>query len=252
MIDVSLALPEVEGWRWQFMVVTTRYDPCDELDVTADALRARARGLVKAIRRVWQEVLKTDGAGLFRTIECGASGMVHANLLYYGPPVDPWDVAREARVAFKPCGHVYLRPIDGGGQDAINLPERVSGVARYMAKSIEGSRYAFNEDWLAGSWIVRTMDPHLAARWEIACFRRVRVSEKYGSFRGVQRKPLEEVVEEHNAERVCPCCGQVGGWKYKLRWTQEWLLECHDRGKAGMRRSPWRPRWLRGQEPPGG
>jgi len=252
MVDVALALPEIEGWRWQLFVVTTRYDPTSEGDVEAAALRSRGRGLVKAIRHVWKTVLKVEGAGLFRTIECGNSGMVHANLLYYGPPVDSLDVTREAQRAFKPCGHVYSKPVDGGGQDAINLPERVSSVARYMAKSIEGSRFAFNEDWLAGSWIVRTMDPHLAARWEVACFKRVRVSEKYGSFRGVKRRELEEVVEADNSERVCPCCGEVGGWSYTLKWTQEWLLSCHDKGKAGMRRSPWKPRWFRGQQPPGG
>ena len=247
-----MELPEVEGWRWQFFVLTTRYNPCDEEEVTWSALRSRARGLAGAVRRVWREVLKTAGAGLYRTIECGNSGMVHANLLYYGPLVDSWDVARVAQMSFRRCGHVYGRSVDGGEQDAISLPERVSAVARYMAKSIEGSKFAFNEDWLAGSWIVRTMDPHLAARWEIACFKRVRVSEKYGSFRGVRRKPLKEVVEKRNLDEVCPCCGQRGKWHYVLKWTQQWLLECHDRGVPGLRRSPWRPRWIRGQRPPGG
>jgi len=252
MVDVAKELPEEEGWRWQFFVLTSKYDPSNEEEVTAEALRSRARGMGRAVQAIWKEVLKVDGAGLFRTIECGKSGMVHANLLYYGPMVDHWDITRVGQRTFSRCGHVYGRPVDGGGQDAINLPERISAVARYMAKSIDGSRFAFNEDWLAGSWIVRTMDPHLAARWEIACFKKVRVSEKYGSFRGVKRRPLEKIVEEDNSEKVCPCCGQKGKWHYVLKWTQEWLLACHDKGKAGMRRSSWKPRWLRDRDPPGG
>lgn len=268
------AIPR-EGWGWHFLTFTTRYNPCELADLTWEALRVRARGVSRSIKAVWDDFLKVDGAGLVRAVEISSRGHVHGHVLYYGPSLADEDVEEGssvadlvaqgvtnigklhctkmeavARKAFRGAGSIHSKPLSDSSTEAVVTADRVAAAAQYMAKSQKASRYAFDEDWLSGQWSVMTIDPILAARWEIACYK-VRLIEKYGFLRGLEHhesKPVAEVYHDGNVP--CKQCGEIGKWETRFVHTESYVNDCHWAGEAGMKRSTWKPRWMRKGKPP--
>lgn len=263
-----------DGWAWHFMTFTTRYNPYDEADLTWQALRGRARGIGRSIKAVWNELLKVEGAGLVKTVEISNHGHVHAHVLYYGPSLADETTGGEtselvaeavsnigkvtrarmeaiARGAFRGAGYIYSKPLADTSTEAVITEDRVAAMAQYMAKGIKASRYAFNEDWLSGQWSVMTIDPRLAARWEIACYKKIRLTERYGFLRGLEHAESTPTAEVYNdGQKPCEHCGEIGKWETRFVQTEPYVNDCHWKGKAGMRRSTWVPRWLRKKKKP--
>lgn len=233
-------IPEVEGYEWQFVVLTTRYNPRDPQDVSREALRSRAMLARRMGRRAWEKVLKARGAGMFRVVECSPRGAVHTNLVYYGPPVDK-DQLEATLAAFDPrCGSINAQPIRARGK---RLPKKgqVARTARYAAKGMEKGSF-WDEDWLSGGKWGKTIAPELAARWELAVTR-LQLTQKYGVLRSLDFRASDYSYEpENDSEIVCESCGAVGEWKSSARNTVEWILYCHDRNKPALRGSKWHRR----------
>ncbi len=252
-------VPRVEGYAWRFITVTSKYDPTDEADCTVDALRTRALACQTAGRAIAAKlVARNPGSGMLRTIECGKRGMVHLNLVYYGPPVRSEDVAKLAKKGGECMGHAFVLDIAKGGKVGTRTPEERSEepddrgskaglkrVARYVSKGLahEDGHRVFSEDWQTGDHGVRTVDPELAARWEIATYR-MQLSQRYGALRGIE---LDEHAEKSgpdhtdDSEIACECCGEVGAYRTIHRNAVAFLERCHAVGRAGLHRTS--PNW---------
>ena len=229
-------LPLVKGYRWQFLTLTTRYDPKRAEDVQWRALRDRARGILHAARRVWSKgdgkadfTLKQPGAAAILRVECGAEGgMVHAHVLYYGPYIDAgWLQGALARW-YPAAGFVSVKPVGGDGRDG---KEAAREAAKYTVK-LPG---VTDESWLAGKVTRRTINPVLAAAWEVATFR-MHTTTKLGAFRSLEvPEGSEKDLEAADENEPCECCGSVGRWVWERWKTPEWLSRCHAAGVPGFR-----------------
>ena len=231
------AIEPVEGYVWQFFVLSTRYNPRKESDLTIEALRSRALLCQKWAKTAWSKLLKAPGAAMFRAIECSNRGMVHANLVYYGPPIPPVQIqgcANDAR-----AGHVHRKIVKAPG---------VPKVARYAAKGMDHERSGFDERWLSGESFGTTPAPELAARWEYAVFG-MQLTQRYGAMRGLTMDEDAPVRPGDDSEVSCPCCGTVGAWKDRSVRADAWIQRCHDAGEPALQGSKWHP-GQRGRPPP--
>lgn len=265
--EVHGKIEPVAGYRWQFVTVTTKYDPYEEEDCTVAALRSRALQCQEAARAVAAKlVARNPGSGLLRTIECGKRGHVHLNLMYYGPPVRSEDVAQLAKKGGDRIGHAFATPIGKPRAEVRTKEEReeepdgrgskagLKRVARYISKGLahEDGHRVFDEDWKTGDMGVRTVDPELAARWEIATYR-MHLSQRYGVLRGIE---LDEHAEksgpdhENDTHVACECCGEVGAFRTIARNAVRYLERCHSVGRAGLHRTPASFKTLGDMRPP--
>ncbi len=248
-------VPRVGTYAWRFITVTTKYDPTNEEDCTVAALRSRALACQIAGRALASKlVAQNPGSGMLRTIESGKRGMVHLNLVYYGPPVRSEDVARIAKKGGACIGHAFVLDVRRAGKaETRSKAEReeapdergskagLKRVARYVSKGLahEDGHRIFDEDWQTGDMGVRTVDPELAARWEIATYR-MHLSQKYGSLRSID---LDEHAEKsgpdhtNDADVACACCGEVGAFRTIGRNAVRWLERCHAVGQPGLHRT---------------
>jgi hypothetical protein len=110
--DVIEAPKGEMGWGWRFIVVTIKYDPSDPWDLSVAGLRSRARLAVRLSGRLWKDVLKAPGAAMLRSVECGARGHVHLNLIYFGP--EPSKAQLHAAGAAVDCrvGWIKIKNLD--------------------------------------------------------------------------------------------------------------------------------------------
>lgn len=262
--DAFEKVPQVEGYAWRFITLTTKYDPYDAEDLTAAALAQRVDAVGRAGERVWRRLLsKNPGSGLLRTIECGKKGHVHANLVYYGPVVTRAQVeAITSKV--DPClGHAHVintitnvgkkkgskrKEEEGEAPEPRGSKAGLRRVARYVSKGLahEDGHRVMDEDWNNGDTGARTVDPQLAARWEVATYRR-QLAQRYGSLRGIR---LDEHAEksgpDHEADThvACTCCGEVGAFRTVRRNAVRWFDRCHSVGMPGLHRTLQNdPRW---------
>ena len=235
-------VPEVDGYEWQFVVLTTKYNPRDHEDVTREALRSRAMLACRTGGRAWEKALRAPGAGMFRVVECSPRGHVHVNLIYYGPIVDKSKLGEALQTLDPRCGSTHSKVIQSEGN---RLPKKgqVARTAKYAAKGMEeGGGSFWDEDWLSEQRTGKTVAPELAGRWELAVSR-LQLTQRYGSLRGVKYDADDYSAEpDADALTMCEGCGTVGEWKDSIRNTVDWIRYCHDRGKAALRGSRWHPK----------
>jgi len=256
------AIDEVDGYLWQNIVLTTKYDPTREDEVSVEALRSRAFLAAKMARAAWDKMLKVaPGAALLRTIEVSPSGMVHANLVYYGPPVMKENLDEVTAIDVR-AGGSNVQPIrprrlepaadecrDDEDQDG-SKPNRdeeraaVKRAARYAAKGPIVKGASRREAWLGGcdDGIVEVLDPMLLARWEAATVN-IHLLEKYGQMRGLKFDEDEQPEPEDDTLVACRDCGVVGHWKWTRRAAEFWIQKCRDAGKPALIGSVWSPQY---------
>jgi len=238
-------------YEWQFLTLTTQYNPSNEADVTWQALRARALLVAKEASELWKRVLKVEGAAMFRSTECSFRGHVHAHLLYFGPKVDTQALTDLAQSLFgNKIGYIHSRPIEYGDQTGNQLPILLANVARYMAKGASNHGADFDEGHYGYEGDkISTMDPRLAARWELATsIRRTHLTQKYGALRGVEYQRSDYSYEPpDDSEVACKHCGVVGEWHSVIKRAEIWMQDCHGRGNAAMIGGRWIPWWKRKQ-----
>lgn len=248
-----------DGYAWQFIVLTTKYDPADPADVEPVALRSRALLAAKLARKAWK-VLGADGAAMLRTTEISARGMVHANLVYYGPPVDKAELDADLAAVDCQAGRCDVQILDSDpvlgepgkrvrSDDPRGSKSAVKRAARYAAKGVAAKRAgkttygptAPGEGWLGEQEMAVVIDPRLAVRWEIAAYR-LQLTQRYGALRGLALDEDADPAPENDSETPCGGCGVVGRWKWARRDTEAWIRSCHDIGHGALQGSSWAPR----------
>lgn len=259
------ALEVVEGYSWHWLTLTTKYDPYSEDDCSWEALRVRARACATSSSKVWEKLLSSGpGTGALRTIEVSRRGMVHANLLYYGPTLDLAKVEALTQKVSPVMGHAHLekvsRNVIGKKGDRKKAPKKreeefeededprgslegLKKVAKYISKGLDHECRSMDlqdEDWVTGETVLVTASPLLAARWEFATYR-MHLAQRYGALRGLE---LDEHGEdskpenEDDAHVACSCCGTVGEWRTSFVATDRWFRECHQRGIKALHATP--------------
>lgn len=247
------AVPEVEGYQWQYIVQTIKYDPRDEDAVTWQALRERAFIADKLRKKLWAKLMKVKGAALFATIECGDRGHVHLNLIYYGPPMDRDDVERVASAVDCAAGLANIQDID---QDPAQGPDRkkcgekkgsrkgLRKASEYVAKGARGGKHSRKEAWLGdGDSVVNVTDARLMARWDRATYK-FRLTERCGALRGLEFDAYGQTdtsAPVNDSREPCECCGVVGIWLNRYVRTFDWIQSCQAKNKTAMVRTDWRP-----------
>jgi hypothetical protein len=272
------APPGRKDYAWRWLTLTTKFDPYSEDDCSWSALRARARACASASSKVWERLLSSGpGTGAIRTIEVSRRGMVHANILYFGPPLDLAKVEALAKKVSPIMGHAHLekvsRNVIGKKGDRKKSPkeqeeefeededprgslEGLKKVARYISKGLDHECRSMDlqdEDWVTGESVLVTASPLLAVRWEFATYR-MHLTQRYGALRGLD---LDEHGEdskpenEDDAHIACSCCGTVGSWRTSFVSTDRWFRECHDRGVKALHATPdtWSSRTWQDQPP---
>src|SRR5579859_2828306 len=148
----------VDGYTFKHIVVQVGYDPRDPNEVTADALRERAKGVSAAMAGAWVHGLRRAGAGLQWGLEVAGAGFVHLHALYYGPFVPKGWLEAELRSTYPRIGHTWIETIPCDGEATAPLE-----VAKYICKSPS----PLSECWLEGK-AREVTHPVIAARWEVA------------------------------------------------------------------------------------
>lgn len=268
MLERKRADPSLAGYSWQYVTVTTKYDPYSEDDATVGALRYRALACARACALAWKNLLKHPGAGLLRSIECGKRGHVHANLVYWGPKIARADIEKVTQEADPCIGYSHCLTVGappkkkGEGKRNPYLPDDEAAeksdksedekeaeikkglkrVARYVSKGLDhdGGDHVYDEDFWSNTSAAQTTDPLLAARWEIATYK-THLSQKYGALRGIELDEdgtAPESALENDHGETCACCGVVGRFEWKRRRAQGWLDKCAAKGKRGIHGTP--------------
>lgn len=239
-----------DGYVWQKLTVTTRYAPWSHDDVTWQALRHRARLVLKAVKKLWEKKLKVTGGGMFRSIECSARAHVHGHLLYLGPPVDSKELTDFVqKEVSRELGYIYAEDLKPGDQDETGnwLPTALKNVSKYMAKGACNFSSDDKEEWFAGMGNAECIDPRLAARWEIAVYK-MRLMDRYGALRGLDFSESDYSYEPpDDSKTACSHCGTVGKWKSSYRTAYLWIQDMHEAGKQALEGSGWQPWWRRKQ-----
>jgi hypothetical protein len=79
-------LQEVKGYSLRHIVVTVKYRPWLEEDVTVEAYRNRIVRAKSAISKLWKNRLREhQGSALYEQVEISPNGAVHIHLFHYGP-----------------------------------------------------------------------------------------------------------------------------------------------------------------------
>jgi hypothetical protein len=229
MDELVRLVPKHRDFGFYLFTFTTRFDPSDPADLTADAIRDRAKRLRKACSHVWRRVLKTDGAAMLLSLEVSPSGAVHAHALYFGPRQDI-TVVRAA----------YLDKIPDSpfvNVKHVKKPKTaVREVAKYIVKAASPKKCG-TAAGLPGEYL----HPELAAKVEVA-LRGMRLFDFFGAWRGVTVEPQQQEAAEAPAERCVGCGQEHPRWRTVVMPRDQWLLiAAHD----------WTPRLSRsGIDPP--
>lgn len=241
------------NYHWQNVTVTIQYDPEDEKDLEATALRSRVLLAGRVSRETWEKVLKKRGAAMLRSIECSKRGHVHLHLIYFGPAIPKAKLERAAKAVDCRVGFCDVQALDCDpapkdqrvkSKDPRGSKKAVVAASKYASKGLESGRGGNDESWLAGDRTARVVDPILAARWEIASYK-LKLVQKYGALRGMKLEEHGKEGEcrhEDDSQVKCVRCGAVGAWKTVVRRAEEWIQWCHERGAPALQGSSWRPR----------
>lgn len=237
---------------WRFIVVTIPYDPGDGEELTAAALRSRSMLATKLGKGLWKKLLNKPGAGMYRTVEVSARGHVHLNLIYFGPAVSKRQVDLATAAVDCRAGWCSVQALDrepATGQqwaryqkgdkaaDSRGSKESLKRAARYASKGMDSNKGTFDERWLGGDNVASTIDPRLAARWEVATYR-LRLVARYGALYGLKVGKHDHVaLQEEDDDVACGGCGCVGDWRSVPRNSEDWIQRCHDAGWKALSRS---------------
>lgn len=247
-------MPEMEGYSWRLIVLTTKYDPSDPNDLTWQALRERVEICNEAAKRLWEKLLRSPGSGMMRHTESGKHGHVHLNLIYYGPLVLKEEIEAVAQKTHPRIGHADVQTIDharrwtGKGyiedqaDDCRGSKEGLKRAVKYVAKGLHTDGI-WNENFDREEQWAMMVDPRLAVRWELATYR-MHLTQRYGVLRGLDLdEEGEDLTLSTDDDRETPCdnCGVVGEWNNCFRTTSRWVDECHEQGRAAFTRSEWKP-----------
>jgi hypothetical protein len=225
-------LQEVEGYSLRHIVVTVKYRPWSEEDVTIEAYRNRIVRVKKAVSKLWKNRLKKyKGSALYQQIEISPFGAVHVHLLHYGPYVAKKKMEGYLKEQYPEIGFSWIESVKAGDEKSAVLE-----VTKYVTKA----HSALNEDaWLEGC---ERLHPELAARIEAATYM-LKLTEHFGVLRG--KLEIEEEVKEEAAgeerkgieddqEVVCTSCGVQGEWSWGLLPTEQFIRQCHDRNENAL------------------
>lgn len=256
--EQAFDLLDTPGYRWQQVTVTMPYDPAE--DATVADLRSRAIQAINVGRFLWKVELKQEGAAAYRHVEVSARGHVHLNIIYFGPPLAIVALEHQVQTSAHAdvTGAIHTQPIDyawrgkkrgemGRGHreytdDPRGSKEGLKAAARYAAKGMDFGAGTGDEDFLADQAMVRTVDPVLAARWDIATLG-LRLSQKMGAVYGLKLTETADVephVDLDDSEVSCGCCGVVGDWLTRSVRTDRYMLECHRLGGRALVAGTWR------------
>lgn len=235
-LDV-LSVPS--GWSYKHITFTMPYRPDDEADLTIEALRLRAKSLLRAISCVWKKGLRQRGAAMCIALECAGGGNVHAHVLYLGPYIDKAWLDRTTAEAGGGFTDIR-RPVEPGDDDWKRV---VLEIAKYPLKGPSPLSEAFVEG--------RSRDvtnPEIAARWEIATDG-MHLHKMLGVFRGIEMEEEAAVREAEDdardvaddADQKCEHCGIAAGFEWRRVPTIPWVRYCHAVGSPALHRSRWLP-----------
>lgn len=226
-------LQEVEGYSLRHIVVTVKYRPWLEEDVTIEAYRNRIVRVKGAVGKLWKNRLKKDkGSALYEQIEISPFGAVHIHLLHYGPFIAKKKMEGYLKEQYPEIGFSWIELVKAGDEKSAVLE-----VTKYVTKA----HSALNEDaWLQGC---ERLHPELAARIEAATYM-LKLTEHFGALRG-KLETEEEVKEEapggeerkaieDDQEVVCKSCGVQGDWGWGLLPTEEFIRQCHNRNENAL------------------
>ncbi len=244
------------GHRWHMVVMTFPYDPDDPEDLSVEGLRSRVQLAARSVKYLWQHELKVPKAGCYRTIEVSVRGHVHANLLYFGPPTNSYVLESvmqtSAHEDLDRIGSIHVQdvayaPAGKGRRNHATDPrgsrEGLERAAKYISKGVCHGGGNSDEEYLSNQCFVRTTDPELVARWEVATYR-TQLTQKMGALRGLKldedgKKPHEDVDD---SDVACGGCGVVGEWGSKVTRAEEYVFDCHTLGIPALVTGNWKER----------
>lgn len=208
-------MPLPEGVAWSFLTVSPQYAPDDPEELTPRALRARLEALRAAVRAIIREG-RSAIHGAFVAFELAGTGHVHAHVMLAARYLD--------------CDWIDRTAARAGGREVHIAIERAhestaAEVAKYVAKLIS----PLDEAALTGAETRELSAPELCAAWEVATYG-ARMHERFGALRKAPMLDSGEPPKPDDAHTSCNACGVVGAWRWGLRGTRAWVIECHARG----------------------
>jgi hypothetical protein len=227
------ALKLIDGYSFRHITITAKYNPLREEDVSEEAYRERAKGLLEAIRALWRNVLKKQkGSGLYVKLEISEVGHLHAHVLHYGPYLAKEKLEKYLKKQYSKAGHTWIERVAKGDEKGA-----VVEVTKYVTKA--PSPFC-EEAWIEEEGAAR-LHPKIAARFEAATYR-LRLSDCFGVLRGKEAENAEEEeakeeeknIQEEEKEIACESCGVVGEWRRVLKDTESWIRECHAKSKKAL------------------
>jgi hypothetical protein len=264
-----------------FITVTEKSRPNDPSEYTAERLAERVEALRGGLRALWdpKRHLGVEMPGrlklgdpistaMFERIEISDNGAIHAHVIYYGPYRVKEQVEAILKKAWCDAGFVDIKHIANNKklvtfQTLYGWPEsklseehqEIMGAIREVAKYAVKGPSPLDENHLVGEPRKR-IDPHLAAKYEIATY-----CQRLVEWRGVLRRSnkeeaeLENVAEaaietqsqkrkrehEHDQDVACGSCGVVGAWEWGVLRADEFVRRCHARGKQALTQGRWKP-----------
>lgn len=257
--DLAFRAVDHPGYRWQMVTVTIPYEPAEA--ATVEDLRRRAHRAGKVGAFLWKAELKQDGAGMYRHVEVSKRGHVHLHALYFGPPLDHVVLERLVQTSAHAdtVGSIHVQAVDyvhrpregtKGLREVSDDPrgsqEGLKRAARYISKGLDLGGGTHEESWMADQSLAATVDPRLAARWDIATYG-MKLSQRYGCLVGLDLDAEPQADEESPQEPeedddvVCTGCGCVGDWHTVAVRTDEYILSCHAKGQKALAAAKWRP-----------
>lgn len=190
--------PRPRGMGLYLLTFTLRFDPASESDVSSEGLLRRKKLVLDAFGYVWRKYIKRRAWAAARSVEVGASGMVHVHALYHGHRLDVPTVRMlyMERVGDSPFIDIkYIRDPRKGIVELAKYVTKGASPVKSRALLGQGGEY---------------LDPQLAARVEVA-FAGERLIEFYKAWRGIDpdADDDEPVVLE---DKPCGSCGALHQW----------------------------------------
>jgi hypothetical protein len=228
--ELIRSVPRRPGFGFYLFTFTSRFDPSDPADLTADAIKRRSQRVRAAASYVWRRLFKRDGSAMLLASEVSPSGAVHAHALYFGPRQDITAV----RAA-------YLTKMPDSPFVNVKRVKRTHAAVREVAKYIVKAASPKKSKTLAGER-GEYLHPELAAKVEVA-LRNARLFDFFGAWRGVEVDEHAHDDEEQPAAERCAGCGKDHPrWRTVVLPRDKWLA---------IAAPDWKPRFTRsGTGPP--
>ena len=192
-ISTSPDFEEIDGYKWQFIVLCTdgERDLKSTRKLGLDMLRAAGKFWNRASKRhPISKVKLKEKPSLVAAIEIGNRGMIHLNMLFYGPVWHEKDLYNFFFHAMSMKGHLmhaWSKILDGGS-------EEMGRVASYVTKGVplpvRPPRTLEATEWYRHHFLVERGTAYQAAKFSVA-FLGTQTIKWYGGFRGFRKKYRE-------------------------------------------------------------